>query len=214
MSKQPTRGRASRRGSPDPRGGGRRGRAGRGRRRRPDAGRRNHLDERVLERQRMIDRHRALGQLAEQGSVDVSPQPSSEDEAAARRRRGPRGGSSRPAANPTRASARRPAGRAQPGPEGAGRRSGGPGRHRGCRSPAAGGWRRHDLEGPPPPPAARVLFLSGRHGGRPVQPDGAAAPIRRPRLDQVLLVWAMRPRGPWRSPPRCPGEGRPCTTTR
>jgi hypothetical protein len=40
-------------------------------------------DERALERQRMIDRHRALGQLAEQGSVDVSPQPSSEDEAAA-----------------------------------------------------------------------------------------------------------------------------------
>jgi hypothetical protein len=40
-------------------------------------------DERVLERQRMIDRHRALGQIDEQGRVALPPQRSSEDGAAA-----------------------------------------------------------------------------------------------------------------------------------
>jgi hypothetical protein len=39
-------------------------------------------DERVLERQRMIDRHRALGQIDEQGRVALPPQLSSEDGAA------------------------------------------------------------------------------------------------------------------------------------
>jgi hypothetical protein len=42
-------------------------------------------DERVLERQDVIDRHRALGQVDEKGRVAVPPQLSSEDQAAATR---------------------------------------------------------------------------------------------------------------------------------
>ena len=42
-------------------------------------------DERVLERQGIIDRHRALGQADEKGRVALPPQLSSEDKAAAAR---------------------------------------------------------------------------------------------------------------------------------
>jgi hypothetical protein len=42
-------------------------------------------DERVLERQGIIDRHRALGQADEKGRVALPPQLSSEDQAAAAR---------------------------------------------------------------------------------------------------------------------------------
>jgi hypothetical protein len=51
-----------------------------------------------------------------------------------------------------------------------------------CRS-AVGPWRGHDLEDPPPPSSTRADHLSGRHDHRPAQPDGVAAPTRRPRPD-------------------------------
>jgi hypothetical protein len=69
-------------------------------------------------------------------------------------------------AHGTRAALWRRASRAQPGSDGAGRRSGSPGRHRGGRRPAARGWCRHGLEGPPAPPASPVNRLSGRYGLR------------------------------------------------